>query len=116
MQRLLKASSSGAPSPYGLDDLERLARHCTLQEDAANKVERLVQKAAAALLLSRRVGEQFDGVVTGASPKGTWVRLRQPRVEGKLERGFEGLDVGDPVRVKLISTDPEKGFIDFVRA
>ena len=116
MQRLLKAASSGAPPSYGVAELERLAQHCTTQEDAANKVERLVQKAAAALLLSRRIGEQFDGIVTGASSKGTWVRIRQPRVEGKLERGFEGLDVGDHVRVKLISTEPAKGFIDFARA
>jgi VacB/RNase II family 3'-5' exoribonuclease len=116
MQRLLKAASTGAPPSYGVPELERLAQHCTVQEDAANKVERLVQKAAAALLLSRRIGEEFDGIVTGASPKGTWVRIRQPRVEGKLERGFEGLDVGDRVRVKLISTNPEKGFIDFARA
>ena len=116
MQRLLKAASSGAPPSYGIPELEGLAQHCTMQEDAANKVERLVQKAAAALLLSRRIGEQFDAVVTGASPKGTWVRIRQPRVEGKLERGFEGLDVGDRVRVRLISTEPEKGFIDFARA
>jgi exoribonuclease-2 len=116
MQRLLKAASTGAPPSYGVPELERLAQHCTVQEDAANKVERLVQKAAAALLLSRRIGEEFDGIVTGASPKGTWVRIRQPRVEGKLERGFEGLDVGNRVRVKLISTNPEKGFIDFARA
>jgi exoribonuclease-2 len=116
MQRLLKAASTGTPPSYGVPELERLAQHCTMQEDAANKVERLVQKAAAALLLSRRIGEEFDGIVTGASPKGTWVRIRQPRVEGKLERGFEGLDVGNRVRVKLISTNPEKGFIDFARA
>ena len=115
MQRLLKAASTGTPPSYGVPELERLAEHCTLQEDAANKVERLVEKAAAALLLSRRIGEDFDGIVTGASPKGTWVRIRQPRVEGKLERGFEGLDVGDRVRVRLISTNPERGFIDFWR-
>lgn len=115
MQRLLKAAASGSPSSYGVPELERLAQHCTAQEDAASKVERLVQKAAAALLLSRRIGEEFDAVVTGASPRGTWVRLRSPKVEGKLERGFEGLDVGDLLRVRLISTNPERGFIDFVR-
>jgi exoribonuclease-2 len=115
MQRLLKAASTGVPPSYAVPELERLAQHCTQQEDAANKVERLVQKAAAALLLSRRTGEEFDAIVTGASPKGTWVRIRQPRVEGRLERGFEGLDVGDRVRVRLISTNPEKGFIDFAR-
>jgi VacB/RNase II family 3'-5' exoribonuclease len=116
MQRLLKAASASAPPSYAVPELERLAQHCTRQEDAANKVERLVQKAAAALVLSRRIGQEFDAVVTGASPKGTWVRIRQPRVEGKLDRGFEGLDVGDRVRVRLVSTDPQRGFIDFARA
>jgi exoribonuclease R len=98
-----------------VDDLAALAAHCTKQEDAANKVERLVQKAAAALWLSTKIGQEFDSVVTGASPKGTWVRIKQPFVEGKLEQGFQGLDVGDRVRVRLISTNPERGFIDFAR-
>jgi exoribonuclease-2 len=115
-QRLLKAALSGAPPPYDLGGLRELAEHCTRQEDAANKVERLVRKAAAALWISSRVGETFDGVVTGASSKGTWVRLRHPAIEGKVEKGYEGLDVGDRVRVRLIHTDPEKGFIDFARA
>jgi len=116
MQRLLKAAAAGAPPTYPVPELENLATHCTAQEDAANKVERLVQKAAAALLLSHHIGEEFDAVVTGASSKGTWVRLHHPKVEGKLERGFQGLDVGDRVRVRLMSTDPERGFIDFARA
>jgi exoribonuclease-2 len=115
VQRLLKATTSGLPASYSSADLAALAAHCTKQEDAANKVERLVQKAAAALWLKSRIGQEFDGVVTGASPKGTWVRIRQPMVEGKVERGFEGLDVGDRVRVRLISTTPERGFIDFER-
>jgi exoribonuclease-2 len=85
-------------------------------EDEANKVERLVRKAAAALLLESRIGSEFDAIVSGASPKGTWVRLLDPPVEGRLERGFEGLDVGDRVRVRLISTDAQRGFIDFARA
>jgi exoribonuclease-2 len=114
-QRLLKAALDRIAPPYGLDDLTALATHCTRQEDAANKVERLVRKAAAALWLSGRIGEEFDAVVTGASPKGTWVRLRNPPLEGKLERGFQGLDVGDEVRVRLERTDPERGFIDFAR-
>ena len=115
MQRLLKAVFAGTGVPYAPDELKGLAAHCTTQEDAANKVERLVQKAAAALLLSTRIGEVFDAVVTGASSKGTWARITRPRVEGKVERGAEGLDVGDRIRVKLISTDAERGFIDFAR-
>ena len=114
-QRLLKAAVAGTPVPYPLAELEPLAAHCTKQEDAANKVERLVRKAAAALWMSSRIGQEFDAVVTGASNKGTWVRLRVPPVEGRLERGAEGLDVGDRLRVRLLSTDPEQGFIDFAR-
>jgi len=114
--RLLKAAFASRPAPYSMDELEELARHCTLQEDAANKVERQVRKSAAALLIQNRVGQTFDAVVTGASDKGTWVRtLKHPVVEGRLERGFEGLDVADRVRVRLVSTDVERGFIDFVR-
>jgi exoribonuclease-2 len=114
--RLLKAAFHGQPAPYSMDELEEIARHCTLQEDAANKVERQVRKSAAALLLEDRIGQTFDTVVTGASDKGTWVRTsRHPVVEGRLERGFEGLDVGDRVRVRLISTNVERGFIDFAR-
>ncbi len=80
-----------------------------------NKVERRVRKSAAALWLADRIGQEFDAVVTGASEKGTWVRLFRPPVEGKLERGFEGLDVGDRLRVRLVKTDAERGFVDFVR-
>jgi exoribonuclease-2 len=115
-QRLLKTALFSGPVAYGDDELEVLAEHCTGMEDEANKVERLVRKAAAALLLEQRIGEAFDAIVTGASPKGTWVRLLDPPVEGRLERGFEGLDVGDRVRVRLVSTDAERGFIDFARA
>ncbi len=114
-QRLIKAALARMATPYPLGELSTLAAHCTKQEDAANKVERLVRKAAAALWMSSRVGQVFDGVVTGASPKGTWVRLRRPPVEGRIERGEEGLDVGDRVRVRLLSTDPDQGFIDFAR-
>ncbi len=84
-------------------------------EDAADKVERQVRKSAAALLLEGRIGQRFDGVVTGASEKGTWVRIFEPPVEGKLVQGWEDLQVGDKLRVKLTSTDVERGFIDFVR-
>ena len=112
-QRLLKAALEGKPAPYGKEDLDVLAAHCTKAEDEANKVERQVEKSAAALLLESRIGEKFDSIVTGASEKGTWVRLLSVPVEGKVEYGFEGLDVGDRVRVQLISVDVEKGFIDF---
>ena len=114
--RLLKAALAGAAAPYRNDDLAALARHCTEQEGNAAKVERQVLKSAAALLLARRTGERFDAMVTGASEKGTWVRIVQPPVEGKLVRGFERLDVGDRLRVELVHTDVERGWIDFVRA
>ena len=112
-QRLLKAALDGKPTPYNKDELDALAAHCTEAEDAANKVERQVEKSAAALLLEARIGEQFDSIVTGASEKGTWVRLLTVPVEGKVIRGFEGMDVGERVRVQLIDTDVERGFIDF---
>jgi exoribonuclease-2 len=114
-QRLLKAAIAGEKPPYGLDELSALAEHCTEQETNAAKVERRVMKSAAALLLQSRTGEEFDALVTGASEKGTWVRIRQPAAEGKLVGGFEGLDVGRKVRVRLVQTDVEHGFIDFVR-
>jgi VacB/RNase II family 3'-5' exoribonuclease len=114
-QRLLKAAMTGSPAPYGMDELQVLARHCTEQEDNAKKVERQVEKSAAALLLERRVGERFEGVVTGASEKGTWVRIVRPPVEGRVVRGFQGLDVGDRVSVELVGTNVEQGFIDFAR-
>ena len=112
-QRLLKAALAGRPPPYSTDDLAALAQHCTQQEDAAKKVERQIGKSAAAMLLSSRIGERFDAVVTGASDKGTWVRIAQPPIEGRLDRGPTGLRVGDRLRVQLISTDVERGYIDF---
>jgi exoribonuclease-2 len=115
-QRLLKAALAGDAPPYTNDELEALARHCTEEEDAAKKVERQVEKSAAALLLESRLGEQFEAIVTGASDKGTWVRLLQPPVEGKLVSGFEGQDVGHRLRVQLVRTDVERGFIDFKKA
>ena len=114
-QRLLKAAMAGQPVPYSDDELRELAEHCTVMENEADKVERQVRKSAAALLLESRIGEKFDAIVTGASQKGTWVRIFQPPVEGKLVKGFGGLDVGDRVRVQLIRTDVEQGFIDFAR-
>jgi len=112
-QRLLKAALAGHPLPYTTAELGTLATHCTDREDDATKIERQVQKSAAALLLSGQIGAQFDGIVTGASDKGTWVRITQPPVEGKLVRGFAGLKIGDPIRVQLIHTDVQAGFIDF---
>jgi exoribonuclease-2 len=114
-QRLVKAALAGRPSPYTNEALVAFARHCTEQEDNANKVERQTHKSAAALLLLHRIGERFDGIVTGASPKGTWVRIVSPPVEGRVVRGFEGLDVGDRVTVELLGVNVEKGFIDFGR-
>lgn len=115
-QRMLKAALAGGRTPYDPAELAALATHCTEQEDAARKVERQVRKSAAAQFLSGRIGETFDALVTGASEKGTWVRLLKPPVEGRLIRGQEGADVGDQIRVQLVSVDVERGFIDFVRS
>jgi ribonuclease R len=112
-QRLLKAALDGKPTPYSYAELEVLANHCTEEEDVVNKVERQVAKSAAALLLESRIGEQFDSIVTGAAAKGTWVRLLEMPVEGKLVSGFEGADVGERIRVQLTSVDVQRGFIDF---
>jgi VacB/RNase II family 3'-5' exoribonuclease len=114
-QRLLRAALAGKPTPYANDQLESLAVQCTQREDDVHKIERLLRKAAAACLLDGQIGREFKGVVTGASAKGTWVRIFDPPVEGRVEEGAEGLDVGDQVQVKLIHTDPERGFIDFAR-
>jgi len=115
-QRLLKSALASTPLPYGNDELEELARHCTEAEDAVNKVERQVDKSAAALLLEHRIGEQFNAIVTGASPKGTWARLLDLPVEGRVVSGYQGVDVGDRIRVKLLEVDVQRGFIDFRRA
>jgi exoribonuclease R len=113
LQRLVKGALLGTPSPYADHELERLAAHCTEREDAARKVERSMRKRAAAVLLADRIGESFVGIVTGASDKGTYVRVLSPPVEGRVVRGEQGLDVGDTVRVTLASTDPEQGYVDF---
>ena len=112
-QRLLKAALAGHSLPYENDELAALAQHCTEEEDAAKKVERRVGKSAAAMLLESRIGERFDGIVTGASDKGTWVRLLHSPIEGRLVSGFGGMDVGHRLRVELIHTDVERGYIDF---
>ena len=112
-QRLLKAAIGESSLPYSNDELEALAKHCTEEEDAANKVERQVGKSAAALILESRIGEQFDAIVTGAAEKGTWARLLTIPVEGRVVRGFEGLDVGNRIRVQLTFVDVDRGYIDF---
>jgi exoribonuclease-2 len=115
-QRLVKAALRGDAPPYDADALAAVAQHCTAQEDNASKVERTVLKAAAAFLLQDRIGETFEAIVTGAAPKGTFVRIAQPLVEGRLVRGFETADVGDTLRVRLVSVDAGRSFIDFERA
>ena len=115
-QRLLKAALARAAAPYSAETLAEIARHCTLQEDNANHVERQVLKAAGAWLLRGRIGEIFEAIVTGAAPKGTFVRIGRPLLEGRVVRGFEGLDVGDRLRVRLVAVDAAKSFIDFERA
>ncbi len=114
-QRLVKAALTRQASPYPDAELQELAAHCTEQEHNAAKVERSVNKSAAASLLSSRIGANFDAIVTGASDKGTWVRICAPTTEGKVVKGFEGLDVGDRVRVVLLHTDVARGFIDFAK-
>jgi VacB/RNase II family 3'-5' exoribonuclease len=115
-QRLVKALLRNAPSPYSDEELQSVAARCTEMEDGAQKVERLVRKMAAAQLLQKRIGQVFDAIVTGASDKGTFARLLSPPAEGRVVRGEKGLDVGDKVRLKLLATNPERGFIDFGRA
>ena len=114
-QRLVKAVLAGARTPYSHGELQALADHCTAREDDADKVERSVRKSAAALLLQDRLGQRFDAIVTGASDKGVWVRILAPPVEGKVVDGARGLDVGQKVKVQLVNTDVDRGFIDFVR-
>ena len=113
MQRLVKAAVAGVPAPYDDAALDTLAQHCTEREDAARKVERLARKQAAAVMLAGRVGETFDAIVTGATPKGTFVRLVHPPAEGMVVHPPPHIDVGDRVRAQLVATRPEPGYIDF---
>lgn len=112
-QRLLKAVLHGRPSPYSDTELPTLASHCTEQEGNAKKVERQIEKSAAAMLLGSRIGSKFEGIVTGASDKGIWVRIANPAAEGRIVSNFQGLDVGDHVQVQLVHVDVARGFIDF---
>ena len=111
--RLLKAALQNQRAPYSNTELAELATHCTQQENAAQKVERRMRKSEAAIVLESRIGQRFDAIVTGASNEGTWVRLLAPPADGKVVSGAGGLQVGDKVHVKLLSTDVEHGFIDF---
>jgi exoribonuclease-2 len=112
-QRLVKSALAGTPPPYSDDELASVAQHCTEREDAARKVERSVRKTAAAIILGDRIGNVFEAIVTGVTKKGTYVRTIAPPAEGRVVRGEAGFDVGDRVRVRLVSTDAERGFIDF---
>ena len=114
-QRLVKAVLANRPGPYTDGELEAIAKNCTLKEDAARKVERAMRKRIAAVALSGRIGETFRGVVTGVTPKGTFVRTLDPPADGLVVEGAHGLDVGEQVRVKLLRTDAQRGFIDFGR-
>jgi VacB/RNase II family 3'-5' exoribonuclease len=114
-QRLVKAALSKAQAPYTETELTKIAAHCTEREDAARKVERKMRKVAAAVLFEHRIGEEFDAIVTGVTPRGTFARLIDSPVDGRVMRGEHGLRVGDRVRVKLLATDPLRGFIDFAR-
>ena len=115
-QRIVKSVLSSQPAPYSDAELSTIATNCTLKEDAARKVERDMSKRIAAVAMSSRIGQVFDAIVTGVTAKGTFVRVMQPHVEGLLAQGQQGVDVGDQLRVKLIRTDPQHGFIDFARA
>jgi VacB/RNase II family 3'-5' exoribonuclease len=115
-QRLLKAAIAGAPPPYSIDELEEIVARCNDRAKAARKIERLMRKIVAATFLSGCIGQMFDALVTGVSPKGTYVRVNDPPVEGRIVRGETGLDVGQKIRVRLTGTIPERGFIDFARA
>ncbi len=115
VQRLLKSVLNHGQPPYTDDELTAIARNATLKEDAARKVERTMGKRVAALAVRNRIGQTFDAVVTGVTPKGTFVRVLDPPIEGRLMRGEQGVDVGDRLRVTLLSADPQRGFIDFGR-
>ena len=115
-QRLIKAMLAGRPNPYSDAELTAIAANCTQKEDAARKVEREMSKRLAAVAMQNRIGATFDAIITGVTPKGTFVRALQPHVDGLLAQGAQSLDVGDKLRVKLIRTDVQHGFIDFARA
>ncbi len=112
-QRLVKAAFAEIAPPYSMEELNALALHCTERENAANKVERFVRKCAAAVFLRTRIGERFQGVISGVTDRGTWIRISHPPVEGKIVGPARNVDVGDTVPVRLVTADAERGFIDF---
>ena len=112
-QRLLKSATSTGGKSYSAEELSKIADHCNERESAARKVERKMRKVAAAMLMRNRIGDQFDAIVTGVGPKGTFARVLRPPVDGMVVQRESGLKVGQKVRVKLLSADPERGFIDF---
>ena len=115
-QRLLKAAAAGLPAPYSDDELLQIAARCTERENALRKVERTLRKITAAVLLNKRIGDRFEAIVTGVTQNGTFARLLKPPAEGRIIVGERGLDVGDRVKVKLVATDVERGFLDFAVA
>jgi exoribonuclease R len=114
-QRLIKSSLRKGEAPYSDDELATIAQNCTLKEDAARKVEHTMSKRVVAVAFQNRRGQTFDAVVTGVTPKGVFVRVMHPPIEGRLMRGESGVDVGDQIRVTLLGTDPQRGYIDFWR-
>jgi exoribonuclease-2 len=114
-QRLLKAASAKQHAPYNDDELAQIAQHCTDRENAARKVERTMRKVAAAALLSRRIGDEFNAIVTGVKGDNVYVRLLRPPAEARVCENWRGVDVGDRIRVRLLDTNVERGFIDVAR-
>ncbi len=115
-QRILKNLIAAKPNPYSDDELSAIAANCTEKGDAARKVEREMSKRLAAIAMQNKIGEEFDAIVSGVTPKGTFVRVLQPRIDGLLAQGQQGVDVGDRLRIKLIRTDVQHGYIDFARS
>ena len=113
VQRLVKAIIDRRPAPYTGEELDDIAAHANEQEKAARKVERKMRKIVAATVMKRHVGERFDAIVTGITPSGTFARILRPPVDGRIEQGQQGLNVGEKINVRLLSADPQTGFIDF---
>jgi exoribonuclease-2 len=112
-QRLVKSVLAKKNSPYDFEELDQIANHCNERLSAARKVERKMRKTIAASVLAQRIGQEFDAIVTGVKDVGTFARTLNPPADGRIVRGEKGLDVGEKIRVRLLSTDVDKGFIDF---